>query len=85
VSLQEGFLHDQQKNFEQGVKLWTEKLGCPPHYVNHPTFLTDDGAIHQNQVVGWETDSGRWELHKFDATEKRDWATSRGILVPNTQ
>jgi hypothetical protein len=72
----------ENKYLNDVIAEYTKRFGSPPHYTAHPTFTTKDGAIRQNDVVGWETDAGRWELRKFDLTQKGLWndMSERGVM-----
>jgi hypothetical protein len=65
------------ESFEAIVKKCSEKFG-PAHHVSKPTFTTLDGAIHQNQVVSWETDTGLFYLKQFDTADGGTWWRDHG-------
>ena len=66
------------------VQAVAAKFG-PPHYMNQPTFTTRNGALHQNEVVGWYTDAGRFELSKFLFRDDSSWSWQDGMgqLIPS--
>jgi hypothetical protein len=61
------------------VRAVTAKFG-PPHHVEHPVFTTTGSVMHQNEIVSWDTDAGRFELWKYKPDIKV-WNKGGGRLV----
>ena len=76
-------LHFPSEELPLAVQAVAAKFG-PPHYTGQPTFTTRDGTLHQNEIVGWNTDAGRFELSKFLFRQDSSWSWEDGIgrLIP---
>jgi hypothetical protein len=76
-------LHFSSEELPLAVQAVAAKFG-PPHYTGQPTFTTRDGTLHQNEIVCWNTDAGRFELSKFLFREDSSWSWQNGIgrLIP---
>ena len=67
--------------FNSAVETCEAKFG-PHHYVEHPTFTLKNGSLVQNEVFGWRTTAGNWELSKFNP-DLSGVSERTGIPIPN--
>jgi hypothetical protein len=57
---------------------FSRRLGCPPHHSTHHNIVADNGVVYQNEVVGWDTDAGLFELWKFAPKESNRYNLRAG-------